>query len=181
MAGKSFGQILSSILLIVPTVQQGVLASDSYLPMESQAGITTRQHVYVVGSDPNGRAVMGKALTRLGYVSSDRSEVDHDPRLLPKVGRRAINSGSYSYTEISTPQDDLDGLSSIVTPSSDYIIIHRGHNQTAFSSESKGESLELSFAEAEALGKQAEKWVALCEFLGLGYSTVERLKLWEFP
>jgi hypothetical protein len=28
---------------------------------------------------------------------------------------------------------------------------------------------------------QTETWVTLCEFLGLGYSTVERLKLWRFP
>lgn len=28
---------------------------------------------------------------------------------------------------------------------------------------------------------QAETWVALCDFLGLGYSIVERLKLWRFP
>ncbi|KAI3325152.1 hypothetical protein HD806DRAFT_533746 [Xylariaceae sp. AK1471] len=28
---------------------------------------------------------------------------------------------------------------------------------------------------------QAQTWVALCDFLGLGYSVVERLKLWHFP
>ncbi|KAI1124488.1 hypothetical protein F5Y10DRAFT_30045 [Nemania abortiva] len=28
---------------------------------------------------------------------------------------------------------------------------------------------------------QAQSWVALCDFLGLGYSVVERLKLWHFP
>ncbi|XXH00610.1 hypothetical protein Hte_006958 [Hypoxylon texense] len=28
---------------------------------------------------------------------------------------------------------------------------------------------------------QAENWINLCEFLGMGYSTVERLKLWHFP
>ncbi|KAI0403962.1 hypothetical protein F4802DRAFT_268347 [Xylaria palmicola] len=28
---------------------------------------------------------------------------------------------------------------------------------------------------------QAQTWVALCDFLGLGYSVVERLKLWRFP
>ncbi|KAI0100115.1 hypothetical protein GGR51DRAFT_379693 [Nemania sp. FL0031] len=29
--------------------------------------------------------------------------------------------------------------------------------------------------------EQAQSWVALCDFLGLGYSVVERLKLWHFP
>ncbi|KAI1181162.1 hypothetical protein F4777DRAFT_4451 [Nemania sp. FL0916] len=28
---------------------------------------------------------------------------------------------------------------------------------------------------------QAQSWVTLCDFLGLGYSVVERLKLWRFP
>ncbi|KAI0456719.1 hypothetical protein F5B21DRAFT_466514 [Xylaria acuta] len=28
---------------------------------------------------------------------------------------------------------------------------------------------------------QAQTWVALCDFLGLGYSVVERLRLWRFP
>ncbi len=28
---------------------------------------------------------------------------------------------------------------------------------------------------------QAQAWVTLCDFLGLGYSVVERLKLWRFP
>ncbi|KAI5920292.1 hypothetical protein F4810DRAFT_439502 [Camillea tinctor] len=28
---------------------------------------------------------------------------------------------------------------------------------------------------------QAQTWVTLCDFLGLGYSVVERLKLWRFP
>ncbi|KAI1347957.1 hypothetical protein F5Y01DRAFT_230981 [Xylaria sp. FL0043] len=28
---------------------------------------------------------------------------------------------------------------------------------------------------------QGQTWVALCDFLGLGYSVVERLKLWRFP
>ncbi|KAI0396171.1 hypothetical protein F5Y17DRAFT_420697 [Xylariaceae sp. FL0594] len=28
---------------------------------------------------------------------------------------------------------------------------------------------------------QAEAWIALCDFLGLGYSVVERQRLWRFP
>ncbi|PHH76641.1 hypothetical protein CDD80_1355 [Ophiocordyceps camponoti-rufipedis] len=32
-----------------------------------------------------------------------------------------------------------------------------------------------------ASAEQAENWVRLCRFLGLGYSTVERMKLWYFP
>ncbi|KAI1166102.1 hypothetical protein F5B18DRAFT_121079 [Nemania serpens] len=38
--------------------------------------------------------------------------------------------------------------------------------------------LDVFPAESHA---QAETWVALCDFLGLGYSIVERLKLWRFP
>ncbi|OTA87268.1 hypothetical protein M434DRAFT_399541 [Hypoxylon sp. CO27-5] len=40
--------------------------------------------------------------------------------------------------------------------------------------------LELDVLALEA-GAQAENWVALCEFLGMGYSVVERLGLWHFP
>lgn len=28
---------------------------------------------------------------------------------------------------------------------------------------------------------EAQTWVVLCDFLGLGYSVVERLRLWRFP
>lgn len=40
--------------------------------------------------------------------------------------------------------------------------------------------LELD-AFAPGSDAQAQTWVALCDFLGLGYSVVERLKLWHFP
>ncbi|RCI16433.1 hypothetical protein L249_2299 [Ophiocordyceps polyrhachis-furcata BCC 54312] len=40
--------------------------------------------------------------------------------------------------------------------------------------------LEL-FVGTTVPAEQAENWVTLCRFLGLGYSVVERLKLWYFP
>ncbi|KAI8626292.1 hypothetical protein F5Y19DRAFT_478659 [Xylariaceae sp. FL1651] len=44
----------------------------------------------------------------------------------------------------------------------------------------RSQLLELD-ASAPASHAQAQAWVALCDFLGLGYSVVERLKLWRFP
>ncbi|KAI1104850.1 hypothetical protein F4804DRAFT_168619 [Jackrogersella minutella] len=40
--------------------------------------------------------------------------------------------------------------------------------------------LELDVLALEK-GVQAENWVRLCDFLGMGYSVVERLGLWRFP
>ncbi|KAJ2993931.1 hypothetical protein NUW58_g1692 [Xylaria curta] len=48
------------------------------------------------------------------------------------------------------------------------------------SSDGKPRLFELDVFPAES-HTQAETWVALCDFLGLGYSIVERLKLWQFP
>ncbi|KAI1195436.1 hypothetical protein F5X97DRAFT_308277 [Nemania serpens] len=47
-------------------------------------------------------------------------------------------------------------------------------------SDGKPRLFELDVFPAESHA-QAETWVALCDFLGLGYSVVERLKLWRFP
>ncbi|CAJ2510371.1 Uu.00g050740.m01.CDS01 [Anthostomella pinea] len=46
--------------------------------------------------------------------------------------------------------------------------------------EASRQLLELD-VDAPRSDAQAQTWVALCDFLGLGYSVVERLKLWRFP
>ncbi|KAI1438325.1 hypothetical protein GGR50DRAFT_641054 [Xylaria sp. CBS 124048] len=53
----------------------------------------------------------------------------------------------------------------------------------AFFAGQERESLRLLELDVFASGshEQAQTWVTLCEFLGLGYSVVERLKLWHFP
>lgn len=182
MMGHLVGQMIASCLLVIPSMQKEALAEDSHSSLEFQTNSNTRHHVYVVGSNPDSRTVIGKALERLGYLSDDKSDVYlHSTRSLSKGPGKAITSGSYSYTEISTLEHNFDGLPPFFDSSSEFIIIQRDHNQSTFPLELKGDSLELSVGAAEALGKQAEKWVALCDFLGLGYSTVERLKLWEFP
>ncbi|KAM3064826.1 hypothetical protein ACMFMG_010464 [Clarireedia jacksonii] len=43
----------------------------------------------------------------------------------------------------------------------------------------RGRLLEIALDERES--RRGEKWLMLCEFLDLGYSVVERLKLKEFP
>lgn len=164
----------------------------------------TLQHVYVVGPDPSGRATIGKALTRLGYVSTNSGDIT-----LTTTGSGSEGTG-FSYTEISTMLgEDDEGVGEPAR--ANYIVARQapGANQTmalargagvekdddstgawwrrmvgfpaAAESEAR-ELLELSIdVSVEARGLQAEKWVALCDFLGLGYSTVERLDLWQFP
>ncbi|KAF2088722.1 hypothetical protein K490DRAFT_63936 [Saccharata proteae CBS 121410] len=48
-------------------------------------------------------------------------------------------------------------------------------------SDREGQLLELSIDAPEPDMVLGDKWVRLCEFLGLGYSIVERLKLKDFP
>lgn len=181
MAGYLVGQILMSFLLSMSAMQQGVLADTKHLHLQSHTGNNTRQHLYVVTSNPSGKAVIGKALTRLGYFPSDSSDPDTDSRIMAGKRDGTVNSGSYSYTDLSTSQEVLGDIRPVCSSGSDCIIIQQGHSESGHVSDTEGLSLELNLGAVEAIGKQAEKWVALCDFLGLGYSTVERLKLWEFP
>ncbi|KAI1414586.1 hypothetical protein F5Y13DRAFT_188252 [Hypoxylon sp. FL1857] len=57
---------------------------------------------------------------------------------------------------------------------------HFWANHTFFEERRVQGLLELDVLALES-GAQAENWVALCEFLGMGYSVVERLGLWRFP
>lgn len=198
---KGLHQILATSLLLLPALQPGGIYAAELRPpaLESHDDIPTAlQHVYVVGPCPRGRAAVGKALTRLGYVSE------------PPLALETTDSttGDYSYTEIATAQDHASvpatALPPGLLPGAMYLVASRGRNKTApelpaLGRVAEGEEralswrqmvgygeaerrlLELSMDPAETLSAQAEKWVALCNFLGLGYSTVERLKLWQFP
>lgn len=174
------GKILQPFLVLLPILQQGTLADSTALTSRSYDGDITLRHVYVAGSDPSGRAVLGKALTRLGYVPSGRSDALIDSHASTRDESKSTNREVYSYTEVSTSRDDLDGVSPILF-SDDDLLARWGENQTALDTNLKSLSLEMSVNAAQSLGTQAENWVALCDFLGLGYSTVERLKLWQFP
>lgn len=174
------GRILQSFLVLQPILQQGALADSTTLTSRSYNGDITLRHVYVAGSDPSGRAVLGKALTRLGYVPSGRLDALIDSQSSMDDASRPTNKEMYSYTEVATSRDDLDGVSPVLF-SDDDLLVRWGENQTALETNPKSWSLEMSVNAAQSLGTQAENWVALCDFLGLGYSTVERLKLWQFP
>ncbi|POS69490.1 hypothetical protein DHEL01_v212117 [Diaporthe helianthi] len=202
------GHILGAVLLLLTALGRQASAADMVHPPSSVAYVTkdnSLHHVYVVGPDPSGRAAVGTALTKLGYVQrgvvSDgilglRSSMVGEEEDPMSKGR-----GSYSYTEVPTLDGDLvDMLSHVPSLPADgnYTVANQGSlNSTAMvhegsrtllsrrrmgnSPDSGGELLKLSIDSSEAHGLQAEKWVELCSFLGLGYSTVERLKLWQFP
>lgn len=180
MKGKTIGKILQPLLVLLPMLQQGVMADYTNLPSRSYDGDITLHHVYLAGSDPRERAVIGRALTRLGYVPSGRPDAVIDNDSATKDDSRPANREIYSYTEISTSRDVFGGVAPILF-SDDDLLARWGENQTALEADTKGWSLKTNINAAQALGTQAENWVALCDFLGLGYSTVERLKLWQFP
>lgn len=208
MKGTAIRQILGPLLVLLPVMQHGVLATKVTFSMaKSQPDISAVHHVYVVGSDPRGRASIGKALTRLGYMPSDRTENTLDAtQLADEEDWTTDNRRGYSYTEITSLPRNPEGLSSNLAPGPTYILARQGRNLTISEdelsalgrgvgnedptsswkrmmglSDSEGKSLKLSTNTADAPSTQAENWVALCHFLGMGYSAVERLDLWKFP
>lgn len=174
------GKIVQPLLVLLPMLQQSTLARHTNLPSNSYNGDITLHHVYVAGSDASGRDVIGKALTRLGYVPSGRSDALIDYHSTTKDESTPANRKMYSYTEISTSTDEFGGVGPVLFSDND-LLARWSENQTALDTDTTGWSLQMSINAAQGLGTQAENWVALCDFLGLGYSTVERLKLWQFP
>lgn len=154
-----------------------------------------QNHVYVLGASQSNRATLGQALSKLGYSpSSSASSSQHARRATP--GQESDNS--FIYTDL--PASDFASLSE-TNPDAKYIILSskpsspqlvisddrsddswRGMNETmGAGAGAEGRFLELRLGAHDAPRTQAEAWVELCDFLGLGYSVVERLKLWQFP
>ncbi|KAI1135088.1 hypothetical protein F5Y05DRAFT_181885 [Hypoxylon sp. FL0543] len=151
------------------------------------------QPVYILKTTEPATLALGKALDTLGYNRQGNQqsaynayiEVTSDAQLteigrsypeakfiIPEGRRRATKApdpsgigaafwGRGAATEVKSAQHDWA-------------------NHTVLEEKRLQGLLELDVLALEA-GAQAENWVALCEFLGMGYSVVERLGLWHFP
>lgn len=160
---------------------------------------TNSPSVYILQTTPQATRASAEALRALGYS-----------RACTGPEAQCSQSGP-TYSELSTGEDALDafrpnGDSKFIIPwdlrvqhSSSQIHGHqkrsalsdqasandtaaRAASVRAFYSQAKDSDrlLELDVY-ASGQGVEQDKWIDLCSFLGLGYSMVERQKLWYFP
>ncbi|KAH9909552.1 hypothetical protein F4778DRAFT_4206 [Xylariomycetidae sp. FL2044] len=84
---------------------------------------------------------------------------------------------SDEYMDFARKYPEARFILAILDESEDYIESIRDY----FNASKKSEQLlELPLHPSDS-GLQSQSWVRLCEFLGLGYSVVERFNLWRFP
>lgn len=150
--------------------------------------------VYILQTTPQATRASAEALRALGYS-----------RACTGPEAQCSHSGP-TYSELSTGEDALNafkpnGDSKFIIPW-DLRVQRSSHvqkrsapghnfaNDTAAGAESvqafytqakdSDRLLELDVY-ASGQGVEQDKWIDLCSFLGLGYSMVERQKLWYFP
>ncbi|KAI0835378.1 hypothetical protein F5Y06DRAFT_139330 [Hypoxylon sp. FL0890] len=173
--------LLAGLSLLAP----GIFA------LHKQAG--SSQPIYILKTSEPATNALSKALDTLGYSrqgsqeasSSAYIEVTSDAQLT-EIGR------TYPEAKFIIPQGrrhpmgthDLSGIGAVFwgrgACTEQRSSQHDWSNHTVFEEKRLQGLLELDVLTLEA-GAQAENWVALCEFLGMGYSVVERLGLWHFP
>ncbi|OTA67861.1 hypothetical protein K449DRAFT_461830 [Hypoxylon sp. EC38] len=185
-----------------------LLASGIFASLDNGARALSSP-VYILKTTEPATLALGRALDTLGYTrqgtkpnqenqkapSNAYIEVTSDAQL-SEIGR------SYPDAKFIIPQgsrlpqrraDDLSGIGIGIGPAlwgrgagaaaerdSSSSSPHDWANHTLLEEKRLQGLLELDVLALEA-GAQAENWVALCEFLGMGYSVVERLGLWHFP
>ncbi|KAI4864670.1 hypothetical protein F4820DRAFT_423042 [Hypoxylon rubiginosum] len=161
--------------------------------------------IYILKSTPPAMTSLGKALDTLGYISVDTQsglsnqtssaytyvEISSETQLLevarshpeakfivPRGRPRSRGRGDWSRMcaawWIGGTCYDQKSLE---------LIDDEDHIQQALTyfPEEKRRHVFLLDVFSRDPATQAENWINLCQFLGMGYSTVERLKLWHFP
>ncbi|KAI1637528.1 hypothetical protein F4809DRAFT_315070 [Biscogniauxia mediterranea] len=122
-------------------------------------------------SDPNTYTVLSA-----GNEYMNISQLNPEAKFILPVGR-----GSFRVQQQPWPLKTMfrDGRPAVAAAASDE---YAESVRDFFSSraEASRQLLELD-VHAPKSAMQAQTWVTLCDFLGLGYSVVERLKLWRFP
>ncbi|KAI6080595.1 hypothetical protein F4821DRAFT_251185 [Hypoxylon rubiginosum] len=147
-------------------------------------GVTDRRHdgllppIYMLSTTQPALTSLSKALDTLGYMRAD-SELNPSNQ----------TASPYTYVEVSS-SIQLEELS-MSHPEAKFIIPggKPSRNGDEFSIQQAiahlGDEKHQHVFHLDVLSRkaatQADNWIHLCEFLGLGYSTVERLKLWHFP
>lgn len=180
--------IVSDILLVAAVVSSSILAAETPRPQQASP---SQPAVYILGLSQSSSAVLSQALDTLGYSGGG--------------GSAATEEGAESYTELAVGDEYMD--IALVYPNAKFILplekeelsnddVFWGKGQQSERSlNSNYTRLVRDFFARRGLSQQlleldvqsskpsvgAEKWVALADFLGLGYSVVERLKLWQFP
>ncbi|KAL1883966.1 hypothetical protein Daus18300_000074 [Diaporthe australafricana] len=179
--------IASSVLGLLSTQEPSIE------PSHSQGSSPS---VYILQTTPQATRASTEALRALGY-----SRACSGPQ---------CSQAGLTYSELSTSEDVLDvfkpnGDSKFIIPL-DFRVEHRSQvvqgYQTSSSSDrasanetaARAESVQAFFSQAKnshrlleldvyasGQGVEQDKWTDLCAFLGLGYSMVERQKLWYFP
>ncbi|OTB06131.1 hypothetical protein M426DRAFT_21247 [Hypoxylon sp. CI-4A] len=134
--------------------------------------------IYILQTTQPAANAIGKALDTLGYSRQD-------PRPDPSMQRASFNT----YVEVSGAQfanisRSHAGAKFILPRVSPQLMAEEDLASLA-SILAAEDRVSEGFLELDALAVeqavQAENWVSLCSFLGMGYSTVERLGLWHFP
>lgn len=150
--------------------------------------------VYILQTTPQATRASAEALRALGYS-----------RACAGPETQCSQTGP-TYSELSTGEDALNafkpnGDSKFIIPW-DLRVQHSsqvqkrsapGHN-FANDTAARAESVQAFYSQAKnsdrlleldvyasGQGVEQDKWIDLCSFLGLGYSMVERQKLWYFP
>lgn len=153
--------------------------------------------VYILQTTPQATRASAQALRALGYSQACTGSHPECSQAGP------------TYSELSTGEDALNafkpnGDSKFIIPW-DLRVQHSsqvyGHHKRSASSDhtsandtARAESVQAFYTRAKdsnrlleldvyasGQGVEQDKWIDLCSFLGLGYSMVERQKLWYFP
>lgn len=150
--------------------------------------------VYILQTTPQATRASAEALQALGYR-----------RACTGPEAQCSQTGP-TYSELSTGEDALNafkpnGDSKFIIPW-DLRVQRSSHvqkrsasgNNFANDTAARAESVQAFYSQAKnsdrlleldvyasGQGVEQDKWIDLCSFLGLGYSMVERQKLWYFP
>ncbi|KAI0169652.1 hypothetical protein GGR52DRAFT_475833 [Hypoxylon sp. FL1284] len=165
-----------------------VLATDAYA-----LGTTNRERdaitppIYVLQTTRPALNSLSKALDTLGYVRVE--DASNATTATPLT--YAEVSPDVQLVEIARSRPDARFIVPRVGPGagrrrsgSDWELISSEHHirqaLSYFPEDKRRHVVHLDVLTPEAAA-QADNWIRLCEFLGMGYSTVERMKLWHFP
>ncbi|KAI2463375.1 hypothetical protein F4781DRAFT_125822 [Annulohypoxylon bovei var. microspora] len=186
-------------LLVGLSLLAPISALDNHAPISPP----TSPPIFILKTTHTATSVLGKALGKLGYSHQDPIttqgnysaspntyvEVTSDTQLLDIAkshpeAKFIVPRGSRLSAQYDDGSSELgaaswwwgQGAGTELVAGEDSVWFAQ-----AFLSEKKLDGvLELDVLALEA-GAQAENWVRLCDFLGLGYSVVERFGLWHFP
>ncbi|KAI1422223.1 hypothetical protein F5Y12DRAFT_644959 [Xylaria sp. FL1777] len=155
--------------------------------------------VYILMPSNPALTVMSSALNTLGYSYSE-STASNGVDLGLDPSTYAILQLGTAYQNISRDNPEARFiLPSFAADSHSWLGLFSPEQRVGKDLLSDdADSIRAFFADREGAGRgasqlleldisaydshiQAQTWVTLCDFLGLGYSVVERLKLWRFP